>query len=561
MKLVKARAFDFSGRIITAGICGSLIATAVALLHQPPAYAAPACDTEIVDAPAGPVCGLTRQLGDQAAEVFLGIAFGKDTSGQARFRPAQAVDDWTQTFQGTSFGDICAQPLLPEADISAMSENCLNLNVWRPKGTKAGSDLAVMVFIYGGAFLMGDNQYGLYDGAHLAAHRNVIVVNLNYRLGSFGFLVSDDVSGNMGITDQQLALRWVARNIRAFGGDPGKVTLFGESAGAMSIGLHTFSIPSSEPLFRAAIMESNVLGLPYKTPQQQAYISDLLLAVSGCSNISCLRDLPMTRLVELQTRAYLLSKRVFLGVAHFVPFGPVIDGKLIVNSPLRAIDQNRFKPILLGSNRNDAKLFVGDGPMSSSDMIVYSANTFGGAFRSILDRYPPSDSAANLKAWTEIETRYLLQCPTQLMAKSVSSAAYLYEFDHTPSFPVWGGGRCERKGVVCHGAELPFVFHTAREIGGQFTEQEEYLSDHVMAYWTNFAKYLDPNGPGSSEAQSPVDLVRWPRANMGDSAMTLRLQTPVSVAVRGANDGNCTFWDSIGYGRGNPWENKASSER
>ena len=530
-----------------------MLVMAIALFYLPQASAVQACDTDIVKSPTGPICGFTHQLSDQSAEVFLGIPFGQDTGGPARFNPPQAVADWSKTFEATSFGDICPQPLPPGADAKVMSENCLNLNVWRPKHAKPGSDLAVMVFIYGGAFLMGDNRYGLYDGAYLAAHQDVIVVNLNYRLGSFGFLVNGEVTGNMGISDQQLALKWVARNIRAFGGAPDKVTLFGQSAGAMSVGLHTFVMPSSQSLFRAAIMESNVLGVPFKLPRQQAHVSDLLSVVLGCFDVVCLRDIPMEQILKAQTDIYASLKKIFGTLPYFVPFGPIVDGALIQDLPMNVVNNGRFKPVLLGSNRTDAKLFVGEAPLSNADLIIYSANAFGSAFKSVIERYPPANSKANLATWTEIETDYLLRCPAQLVAGSLDSPAYLYQFNHTPSFPVWGGKMCEQKGVVCHGAELPFVFHTAAEIGGKFTEQEKQLSEQMMAYWTNFAKYLDPNGPREAGDKSASDLLKWPAANVGPTAQQLSLSTPTRVVEVQTNDRVCSFWASVGYDLSDPW--------
>src|SRR5262249_42052277 len=149
----------------------------------------------------------------------------------------------------------------------------LSLNVWRPRGVRAGQKLPVMVWIYGGSFRNGGTSVPVYNGGYLAATNDVVLITIKYRLGALRFLSGvDGLTGNYGLLDQQLAFQWVRDNAESFGGDPEKVTIFGESAGAMSVGLHTMSIPSSTGLFRAGIMQSNPLGIPYKTLAQSVPI-------------------------------------------------------------------------------------------------------------------------------------------------------------------------------------------------------------------------------------------------------------------------------------------------
>lgn len=510
-----------------------------------------ACQTGHVQAPAGSFCGLQRSVDGREAQAFLGIPFAQTTAGMNRLAPPLAKEPLPQ-FAATRYGTICPQPQLPGSPLPTMGEDCLNLNLWRPATAKADARLPVMVFIYGGAFTLGDNTYGLYDGAYLAAHEDVIVVNLNYRLGALGFFVNQDVSGNLGILDQQMALRWVQSNIAAFGGDPSKVTLFGESAGAMSVGLHTFSIPSSKPLFRAAIMESNVLGVPFKTVEQQAHVTDMFMTLLGCEDTACVRSKSVQEILDAQDAIFGSLKKVFNSLTFFVPFGPVIDQQLIMAQPMQAARGYDDKPILLGSNLTDAKLFVGDKPISNVDMIVFAARAFGLDYQRVLQTYPIENATANVQTWTMVQTQYLMTCAAKEMASRVRSPAYLYRFDHTPSFPVWGGPMCDKPGTVCHGAELPFVFHTAGMIGGRFTKQESTLAQAMVDYWTNFAKYLNPNGP----VDVAGGLVTWPATKPGaESFLSLRLPTPVSQS---SATEPCALWRSIGYDLVEPWVSRSS---
>src|SRR5215813_12627894 len=214
---------------------------------------------------AGKVCGLAIEAPantGRALYSYRGIPYALPPVGDLRWAPPQPHPRWSQLRSATSFGAVCPQDGVSTGD----SEDCLFLNIWAPRDA-VGHDkrLPVMVFFHGGFFVFGAGSLPAYDGSYLAASGNVVVVTLNYRLGALGFLTVPELglTGNYGILDQRMALQWVAENIAAFGGDPTKVTIFGESAGAMSVGLHLFSIPQDRSLFRAAIMESNPLALPY----------------------------------------------------------------------------------------------------------------------------------------------------------------------------------------------------------------------------------------------------------------------------------------------------------
>jgi carboxylesterase type B len=259
------------------------------------------CTVGPVAVSAGQLCGVQVTSANEAVHLYRGIPYGEDTGGANRWQPPVAKAAWQGTLPATEFGDICAQAP-PGFPSPPSSEDCLSLNVWTPADAR-GSSLPVLVFLHGGGFEDGSGSIPLYDGAYLAASQDVVVVTINYRLGALGFLAGyGGLGGNYGLRDQQLALSWVQGNIHAFGGDATSVMLFGESAGAMSTGLHMLSIPSSADLFSAALMESNPAGLPYKPLPEAALFGATLAKVLGCETggLDCMRAKTAEEIVAAQ---------------------------------------------------------------------------------------------------------------------------------------------------------------------------------------------------------------------------------------------------------------------
>ena len=303
--------------------------------YTPPTLESLDCPSEVepVHTPSnGPICG-GKPKGYSGLRAFWGIPYAADTS-EFRWMPPQsldgsATDAASQPMEARAFGPWC--PQIHQGELVG-SEDCLRVNVWTPN---VSGKLPVMVYIHGGAFIMGASDvpepstpkpkgaseaqpYGsnLYDGAYLSHTHDVVVVSMNYRVGAMGFLSNGkkkgDLGGNYGFMDQQAALHWVQKNISAFGGDPQQVTIFGESAGAMSVGLHMLSAPSSYDgkLFRAGIRQSNLPGLPYKTPQQgkgdfDTFAAQVLKAekskVKTC-DVKCLRAASLKNLLTAQSK-------------------------------------------------------------------------------------------------------------------------------------------------------------------------------------------------------------------------------------------------------------------
>lgn len=508
------------------------------------------CATPIVTTMAGKLCGASLEKTD----AYLGIPYAESTAGERRWTAPTPKAAWTGVRAATQFGPVCPQSL-PGLE---QSEDCLSLNVWTPKGARPAYGRAVMVFIHGGAFYVGSSADAMINGATLAAQGDVVVVALNYRLGALGFLATRELNGNYGFLDQQLALQWVQKNIRAFGGDPAKVTLFGESAGAMSVGLHMFSAPKSAPLFRAAIMESNFLSLPYKDRDEGGDAGDVFKQGMNCRDVACLRRADVKSILAAQNAYTPEMSTVFSGEEFYMPIAPVIDGRILTRQPMSASSvRSSRKPFVIGTNRDETTFFYAGRKMPPMRYAAQAASLFGSRFEAVIDKFPPKDqSADNWKTWSTAMTQYLLHCSSRRLALKTKAPAYVYLFDHQPSFPVVGGPACQSDGRVCHVAEVPFVFGTAEGLRGRFTPAEAKLSGAMISYWSNFAKTLDPNTAGAS------DLTKWPRFDEKHRAY-LQLDAPKSAAVDDPFAKDCAFWETIGFAKPTVWRsnNAATQEQ
>lgn len=338
------------------------------------------------------VCG--KPAGVASVYTYQGIPYAQQTP---RWAASQAAP-WPATGPAvarTAFGPVCPQP----TPLANQDEDCLSLNVWTPSNAiNRQQSLPVMVFIHGGAFVEGAGSSPLYDGSQFAS-QNVVVVTLNYRLGALGFLNatagSDTIGGNFGLLDQRVAMNWVKTNIAAFGGDPTKITLFGESAGAMSVGLHTLVMPDSSSLFSAALMESNPFGAIYQTPSDAQTRGNSFLG-ELCNQINCptplslqwLQNAPMTIAQILTAQANAKGndaaqlstpqarlEAVFNGALRApgnqlfpqsLPWAPVVDLNQVKGQPYNGYNSSvtSYKTIAFGVNRDEGMVF---GAMASAD--------------------------------------------------------------------------------------------------------------------------------------------------------------------------------------------------
>lgn len=524
---------------------------------QLPAKGRSKCTAPAVSTTSGRYCGvLERPKGLRKVRAYLGIPYGESTSGANRWAPPIAAKTRDGIGEAVAFGQSCPQTLKDPPEGYSRSEDCLSLNVWTPAPVKTSAErgLPVMVFIYGGNFVGGNTSNPVYRGTRIAALGQVVVVSMNYRVGALGFLAGiEGLSGNYGFLDQQLALRWVRRNIRQFGGDPAKVTIFGESAGAMSVGLHLIA-PGSEGLFRAAIMQSNPYGLPYRTIAAASTAAKVLRDRLGCERrgLSCMRTKSFRDVVRHQEAELLMIEGMFSGFSGYLVWAPVIDGSVIPRQPF---EEPITVPAIVGTNANEGLLFASRFQRSKRDgetlvpRFEYNIE-LDLAFplrkaRKIRRRDPyEPDGRDAMDELSRFFTDYIFTCANRDVMARAESPIYAYQFTHIPSFPTWPRVPlcAPDRGVVCHAAELPFVFgypHPASYHGdserARFTRVERWLSDQVISYWTQFAATLDPNYEGAK---------RWPAFS---KRRPVRVILNTSLSESTDLGASCSFWESIGY--------------
>jgi para-nitrobenzyl esterase len=462
---------------------------------------------------------------------FLGIPYAAPPTGELRWRPPAPVPPWEGVRPCAQFGDSCPQPEAPWYGLGRLGEDCLYLNVWVAAGEVA-EPLPVMVWIHGGGFLSGSTSLELQRGlplynGHRLAERGVIVVTINYRLGPFGFLAHpllsrespEGVSGNYGLLDQLDALQWVRRNISYFGGDASRITLFGESAGAMSI-LDLMVSPLSAGLFHRAIAESapfwiqHLLPPAYRSLQDAEKVGEELVQAMG-SEISA--DL----LADMRSRSeeeLIKAARLEIGLLPAgMHFGPVIDGWLLPDRPEALYLQGRHHDVdlIVGSNRDEANFFLAALDLSREDYTRFVQSMAGESAGEALRLFPAGEDAQVKPALSRLITAFEFTAPCRFIARCVGGGggdAYLYHFVRVP--PTEQG----RILCTCHGSEIPYVFGELDPRKG-YQHIDEELSSMIMDYWLNFARGGDPNGAG---------LPTWP-AHKAENDLSIEFGDEITV--------------------------------
>ncbi|MGB6432345.1 MAG: carboxylesterase family protein [Candidatus Acidiferrales bacterium] len=446
---------------------------------------------------------------------FKGIPFAAPPVGDLRWRAPQPAAAWKGTLDATHFGAICPQHLHTPGSISYFdpgpqtpSEDCLTLNVWT--AARAASDkLPVMVWIYGGAFDHGSSMEKYYWSDDLA-HKGAVVVTFNYRVGALGFLAYPELSaesehhtsGNYGLLDQIAALEWVRRNIAAFGGDPNNVTIFGQSAGAMSVTDLTVS-PLAAGLFGRAIAESGGLG---RAPRKlaEAETAGVAWAASvGAKNLADLRRLTPEQLIAVPA-----------------PGGPIVDGYVIPDDPaaIYRAGKQADVPMIFGSTSNEgglSKITITAAAAQANAQTLYGADA-----AAYLALYPAStDAEAVDSAYLFIAERAAANERTlaRLASTTGKSPVYLYRWSHAlpePADANFSEGPNSQFGAY-HASELLYVFDDLHLRDWPWTDVDRRLADEMSQYWFNFAATGNPNGAGlpvwpAFDAQHPMMM------NFGD---------------------------------------------
>ncbi|XP_070549176.1 acetylcholinesterase-like [Ptychodera flava] len=512
----------------------------------------------------------------RTVHVFKGIPYAEPPIGDLRFRPTKAKAAWDGVYDATYFRSICIQPAHPLFPVNGQQdEDCLFLNVYAPQLTSA--KLPVMLFLHGGVFIVGSGTYH-YEGTALAAIGDVIVVCINYRLGPFGFFTTgdDNAAGNYAFYDQIAALQWVQENIEAFGGDPSKVTLLGESAGSISSEYLMMS-PLTEGLFQRIIMQSatsTFVGFHGKAGDFHHKMAHGLGKLLGCDRetseelVQCLRTVPAEDFRNATDPTLGLLAQ-FIG--YGTPFPPVVDGTLVTVDPVDFIREKMLKKrnldIMIGSTADEGSVYLLTVRPSALNESTVSMNRsvyetaypmfLPGPLRNnpaVLDAVKlmyvnweeaDNDEADYLDAFFQMGTDHGFTCPADVSARSYSQAGanvYLYIMTHVPARSIW-----RLKWMrAAHAEDLPLLF------GWHFSFWEDWtmppedveMSLKVMKYWTNFAKTGNPNQCCDDAEVSEEDKPEaWPLFKVPGLAykeLSLEMNTKYGLKAR-----ECAMWNDF----------------
>jgi para-nitrobenzyl esterase len=448
---------------------------------------------------------------------YFGVPFAAPPVGDLRWRPPAPVPAWEGVRKADRFAPQCVQPgraadsvYAEFAGEQAMSEDCLYLNVWTPAKTAADA-LPVMVWIHGGAFQQGSAANPVFVRGDLTA-QGVVLVTINYRLGPFGFMAHPELSaegqgasGNYGLHDMAAALRWVQRNIAEFGGDPAKVTVFGQSAGAHGV-IALMASPEGRGLFRYAIAQSfgisRMENLAWGEAQGARFAEG-----AGAGSVAALRDLSADELL----RRYLAQSERFM---------PIADGRFLPKplADIYAAGEQQAVPLLTGWNRDEGTAF----PATANAEAFHAQlkKRFGDRAEAAEKLYPGSDDAQAAKSSRELFGDEVFAAGVHAAAREHARIAptYVYHFAHMQPFRPGQRYREANPATalgVFHSSEYPYIFGTTRELTRDWAEDDDRMTALMQAIWGRFAKTGNPNAEG---------LAQWPLFQDG-SRTILQLQS------------------------------------
>lgn len=497
--------------------------------------------TDIVHTAKGVVSGVAGST--PGMRVFKGIPFAAPPVGELRWRPPQPPSAWDSTRKAEAFGPECMQSPNamggPFRDLRTkrepISEDCLYLNIWTPANSPR-QRLPVMVWIYGGGFKGGSSSLPYYDGEALAK-KGAVVVSFNYRVGVFGFLAHPDLraesphhaAGDYGLLDMVAALQWVRDNIAAFGGNPQRVTIFGESAGSVAVN-YLMASPLAKGLFQGAMGESGagVEGSLSPWPLAKTEQAGLEFAHSaGAKSIAELRALPADQ-VYSASEAFVKANG-----AWRLSFWADVDGWFLPDTPrhLFAAGKQNDVPLLVGTNADEGSFFV--PPVSAENFKLKAQRRFGDQAREYLELYPadsePQALASEIASETDGTFASGARTWVDLQTRTGKSRAYLYYLSRVPPMPD------SRRYGAFHGADIFYVFGTMNyHPEWAWTAIDRQLSETITSYWVNFARRGDPNAQG---------LPPWP---VYSEPMPLVIQLGEKVeAVPLPHPARLDFWDAF----------------
>ncbi len=459
-----------------------------------------------------------KLIHDGAVRAFLGLPYAAPPVGELRWKAPEPPAKWREVREATQYGARCMQGQEFDDMVfqdSGPSEDCLYLNIFTPADATPDSKLPVMFWIHGGGYRGGSASEPRHNGDFLPG-KGVVLVTINYRLGVFGFLAlpslateSGGATGNYGLMDMVAALQWVKANIAGFGGDPGNVTIFGESAGSMAVST-LMAVSAAQGLFQRAIGESGgamSLGAP-DTPsllQREARNQAWVTRALGASTLAKLRALPAEKILAAADAKGALR------------FSTVIDGKLLTEpvAVTYAAGRQAHVPMLAGWNR-DEQFALADG-MTVAKWKAYAEQKFGDRAEGFLAVYPGDTDAQAARSAIDYDSDSFIAFATwkwvEAQAKTSNRPVYRYHFDLAAPPSKFHPGS-----YAFHSDDIEYVFGTLdTRPGADWRPEDRKLSDEIMDYWTNFAKTGYPNGAG---------LPDWP--DFAQTGLVLQLDSAIT---------------------------------